>query len=68
MKVTWEEFIKGFEDRYTADQLWHMKWAWEVSASKNSGPLSEDELLKQIDLELQGKPRKGPEKGRDGFY
>lgn len=67
MKLTFEEFIKGFEDRYTADQLWHMKWAWEVSASKNSGPLTEDELLKEISKDLNKPKPEGWIKGRDGF-
>ncbi len=24
------EFIKGFEDRYTENELWLMKWIWDI--------------------------------------
>ena len=32
--MNFDEWIAGFEDRYTEDQLWHMRWAWEVGQSK----------------------------------
>lgn len=30
---SFEEWMTGFESRYTEDQLWHMKWAFEVGVS-----------------------------------
>lgn len=30
---SFQDWIKGFESRYTEDQLWHMKWAFEVGVS-----------------------------------
>lgn len=33
MTPSFHDWIKGFETRYTEDQLWHMKWAFEVGVS-----------------------------------
>ena len=38
--MKFDDWIKGFEDRYTKDQLWHMRWAWDVSAKDQQNIVS----------------------------
>jgi len=32
--MKFEKWIRGFESRYTKDQLWYMKWIWGILAPK----------------------------------
>lgn len=32
--VTFDEFFKGFENRYTEDQFYLMKWCWNLAVKK----------------------------------
>jgi hypothetical protein len=32
--MTFQQWIKGFESRYTKDELWTIKWAFEVGSRK----------------------------------